>query len=125
MRLYIDPNYTPPVIKLIKTLHGLEYPETYEVVTGSWQADFSTTNTVVFLVDTNKQGLNTLTLDHYADGFKVVAYKKPEGRPFDPFNCGLTLMSQWKKLLTDINNTSGRMLISISNTERSYRKHQL
>lgn len=121
MRLYIDPNYSPPVIKLFMSLHDLEYPVGHEVVSGRWSDKYLPADTAVFLIDTNKRGLNTLTLDQYAEGYKVVAYKKPEGKEFDPYTCALTMLSQWKRILSDIDRASSeKLLIWIGSGERPY-----
>ncbi|HTN18830.1 MAG TPA: hypothetical protein VL125_00070 [Pelobium sp.] len=121
MRIYLDPNYTPPVIRLIQSLHSLEFPETFEVVTGQWSKEYHNSDTAVFLLDTNKKGLNTITIDHYQEGYKVVAFKKPTGSAFDPFICALTLLSQWKRILSDLENVEGRLLISIGSGKHPYR----
>ncbi len=123
MRLYIDPNYSPPLVKLFMSLHHLEYPAGHEVVSGRWSDEYRPADTAVFLIDTNKRGLNTLTLDQYAEGYKVVAYKKPEGAEFDPYKCALTMLSQWQKILADIAAAQEeRLLIAIGNGDRPYRK---
>lgn len=121
MRLYIDPNYTPPVIKLIKQLHDLEFPKSYEVVTGDWSDNYDVSDTAIFLVDTNKKGLNTITLDQYNEGYNVIAYKKPQGDAFDPFRCSVIMLSQWRRILVELKATNEKVLIAISNGEKPYR----
>lgn len=122
MRLYIEPNYSPPVIQLIQSLHQLEYQPKYEVVSGKWDNEYSPDDTAVFLIDTNKRGMSTLTLDQFKDGYKVVAYKKPEGQEFDAYDCALTMLSQWKKILSEFSVATNKpILISISNGERPFR----
>lgn len=106
------------------SLHELQFPADYQIVSGQWSDEYLPADTAIFLIDTNKQGLNTLTWDQYAEGYKVVAYKKPEGKPFDPFKCALTMLSQWRKILADIADSKDeRLLIAISSGERPYRNY--
>ena len=112
MRLFIDRNYTPPVIKLLTALQNLQYPKVHEVVT-EWSDDFKGADTIVFLIDTNKVGLNILTTNHLADGYNVVAFKKPAGDAFDPYTCSLSMLSHWRKIFEDLSESTKKKLILI------------
>jgi hypothetical protein len=99
MKIYIDTQYPPGLFKALEELHKMQFPQQYELMTGTWQSANSALDTIVFLVDTNRRGLNPLTLNHYAEGYRVFAFKKPLGEPIDLFKWSLLLLTQWKKVL--------------------------
>lgn len=122
MRLYIDPNYTPIVFNVIRTLQEIQYPKKYEVVSGKWKDEYNAADTSVFLIDYNKKNFNPITLDHLDQGFKVVAYKKKVGESFDPYICALNLLSNWKKILTELESSAKPFILSMGKGNRTFRK---
>ena len=89
MKLYIDNQYSPSFIKLIDSLHALQFNSSYEVVCGQWKDEYQPIDTVVFLWDTNKKGLSPQIIRYYEDGYRVFTFKKPFGSPLDIFKVSL------------------------------------
>jgi hypothetical protein len=118
MKLYVDNQYTPGFIRLVTSLHALQYSKAYEIVSGNWDNEFKPTNTVVFLWDTNKKGLSQQILKHYSDGYKVFTFKKPFGKPLDLFKVSLLMLSQWKKMLEAIESEQGPFLFVINDSKQ-------
>ena len=119
MKLYLDNQYTPGFIKLISSLHAMEFNSKYDIVSGQWDDNsFKPTNTVVFLWDTNKKGLSQQIIKHYTDGFKVFTYKKPFGKPMNLFKVSLLMLSQWKRMLDMIEEEEGPFLFTIHDSKK-------
>ena len=121
IRLYLDPNYPKSVVHVLTSLESIQFPQRFEIVTGKWLDEFTTTNTAVFLIDLNKKGFNPVVESHIRDGYKVIAYKKPLSAAFDPYNCALTLVTYWRRILDDVARADGQLLISLSSSGNSYR----
>ena len=122
MKLYVDNQYSPGFVKLLKALHALEFNGKYDIVSGMWSESFKPSNTAVFLWDTSKKGLSQQILRHYQDGFKVFTYKKPFGQPMDLFKISLIMLSQWKKMLETIENENGAFLFTINDSKKILRR---
>lgn len=122
MKLYVDNQYSPAFIKLLIALHSLELNGRYDIVSGQWRDEFTPSDTVVFLWDTNKKGLSQQILKHYQDGYKVFTYKKPFGEPMNLFKVSLIMLSQWKKMLETIEAESGAFLYTISDSKQVLRR---
>jgi len=118
MKLYVDNQYTPGFIRLVTSLHALQFSKTYEIVSGLWDNEFKPADTVVFLWDNSKKGLSQQILKHYSDGYKVFTFKKPYGKPLDPFKVSLLMLSQWKKMLETIESEQGPFLFIINDSKQ-------
>lgn len=117
MRLYIDNQYTPGFIRLISLLHAMEQEAKYEVSSGVWHDNYKPDSTVVFLWDVSKKGLSRQVLRHYEDGYKVFVYRKPFGKPLNPYRVSLLMLSQWKKILEVIEAEQKPFLFMISDSK--------
>lgn len=122
MRLFIDNQYTPGFIRLVTSIHEMEFNPKYEVVSGEWNDDYSPSSTVVFLWDNNKRGLSQQIVKHYYDGYKVFTYRKPFDKPLDLYKLSLLLLSQWKKMVDIIEKEEGPFLITISDSKAPLKK---
>ena len=118
MKLYIDNQYTPNFIRLVTSLHSMQFSKAYEIVSGEWTNEFKPDGTVVFLWDTSKKGLSQQIIKHYSDGYKVFTYKKPFGKPLDLFKLSLLMLSQWKRMLETIEKEKGPFLFTINDSKK-------
>lgn len=118
MRLYLDANIPKSVFNAINSLQQIQFPQQYEVVRGQWSTEYKAEDTAVFLVDLNSRGNNPTVDLHLKDGYKVVAYKKPVNENFDPYECALTFMGYWRRILSDIEKNNSVVLISFRNNGR-------
>lgn len=117
MKLYIDNQYTPSFIRLVISLHSIQFGKPYEIISGEWTNELKPESTVVFLWDTSKKGLSQQILKHYQDGYKVFTYKKPFGKSLDLFRVSILMLSQWKKMLETIEGENGAFLYTINDAK--------
>jgi len=121
MRLYLDPNIPKSVFKIISSLEEARFPQKYEVVRGNWSDEYTAKDTVVFLVNPRAKGFDATVTSHITDGYKVIAFRKPINERIDVYECALTFLGYWRRILTDIDGTRAAVLISF----RSNGKYQL
>lgn len=118
MRLYLDSNFPKSVFNAIDYLQRIQFPQKFEVVRGKWSDEYETHDTAVFLIDLNAKGSNPTIDLHLRDGYKVVAYKKPINESFDPYECAVTFLGYWKRILNDIEQHNEVILISFKTNGR-------
>lgn len=118
MKLFIDNQYTPGFVRLVTSLHSMQFDKPYEIISGKWTNELKPDSTVVFLWDTSKKGLSPQILKHYQDGYKVFTYKKPFGKSLDLFKVSLLMLSQWKKMLETIEKENGPFLFTINDSKK-------
>lgn len=121
MRLYLDSNFPKSVFNVIVGLQQIQFPQKYEIVRGRWSEHYRTEDTAVFLINLNAKGTNPVIDLHLRDGYKVIAYRKPVNESFDPYECALTLLGYWRRILTDIEQNEDVVLV----TFRSKGKYRL
>ena len=114
MRLYLDNQYPASLVRIIKSIHELQFPPNYEVISKDWLPDSNANDTVVFLVDNSKKGLDPHAINYYKDGYRVFTYRKPYGKPYSLFKQTLILLSQWPKILKAIEKESSPFIYTIS-----------
>lgn len=115
MRLYLDSNIPKSVFRVISSLEEARFPQKYEVVRGKWSDEYTTEDTIVFLINLNSKGFDPTITSHLEDGYKVVAYRKPLNEGINAYECALTFMEYWKKILSDIDQHNDAVLISFRN----------
>lgn len=121
MRLYLDPNIPKSVFKVIRCLEETQFPQKYEVVRGKWSDEYKTDDTIVFLINLNAKGFDPTITTHLKDGYKVVAYRKPINKGIDMYECALSFLGYWKRILTDIERSRDPILISFKSNGKYQR----
>lgn len=114
MRLYLDNNYQPGIYKIINQLHNLQSPKNYEVIYRDWKEEYTSNDTVVFLINFSKRAIDTTALDYYEDGYKVFIYRKPYDKAFDPYLQALIIMAHWKKIIKTVEESKNGGIYSIN-----------
>ncbi|HZK92907.1 MAG TPA: hypothetical protein VFC67_01770 [Prolixibacteraceae bacterium] len=104
MELYFDLNYPKNLADALKLLHNLD--ETQEIsIQRTMQIDnIDKENSIVFLVDSAKKGLDIPIVKHFEDGYKVIAFKMKSSNSLDLFRLTLMTLSLWPKILQAISN---------------------
>jgi hypothetical protein len=125
MRLYLDHQYPASFVNIIKSIHELQYPKEYEIISGDWLNDNNADETIVFLVDTSKRGLDAHALNYYKDGFRVFAFRKPYDKPYNLFKQTLIFLSQWNKILNTIRLETKPFIYTISEAKTPMTKYNV
>lgn len=103
MNIYLDRNYPKNLVKALDYLHGISPSDEIEIIYGNGRlSDLDTENTVVFLFDSAKKGLERTTELHYEDGYRVFAFMTRTADNYDFFELSLQILTLWKKILGHI-----------------------
>lgn len=107
MVLYFDSDFPSTLINTLRKLHKLPGSNrTINIVhRESNLEDFDKNSTVVFLMDSNTRGVSIPTKKHFESGYKVFAFRDTE-EDVTIFKLSLTILSFWKKILVELQNSS-------------------
>jgi len=102
MRVYLDNNYPKNLAEALQLIHGLQYPRKFEIIRTQQFDESDITNSVVFLFDRSKKGLDIVTEKHYESGYKIFAFKSHSTDKIDLFELSLCILKLWPRILTTI-----------------------
>lgn len=100
MYIYLDPNYPKNLAKALKFLHDISPSDDFEIIWGSRKlSELDNNQTVVFLFDRSKKGVEITTELHYKDGYRVFAFMTRTTDKTDLFHLSLRVLTLWNKIL--------------------------
>ncbi len=101
MKVLFDANYPKYLVNALQLVHQLDTKELFAI--SYWQKEQQTSeDSVVFIFDRSKKGLDITTLKCYEAGYKVFAFKLPAKEKIDLFNFSLTVLNIWPKVLETV-----------------------
>lgn len=103
IKVYLDTQYPKNLAEGLILLHQMQSPKEFEIIRTSDFED-ADANSVVFLFDRTKRGIDIITEKHYADGYKVFAFKSRLVAKVDIFQLSISVLSLWPKILHTINS---------------------
>ncbi|SMO94985.1 hypothetical protein [Fodinibius sediminis] len=123
MNIYLDRNYPKNLVKALDYLHGISPSDEIEIIYGNGRlSDLDTENTVVFLFDRAKKGLERTTELHYEDGYRVFAFMTRTADQIDLFKLSLRVLILWKKILDVIKDKNTPFICSYGYKENKVRE---
>jgi hypothetical protein len=102
MEMYFDNNYPKNLAEALKLLHDLDKSQVVNVIRTQNIDNIDKENSVVFLFDNSKRGLDVVTDKHFEEGYKVFAFKLYSSDALDIFQLTLMTMQLWPKILNTI-----------------------
>lgn len=112
--MYLDANYPKNLAEALILIHKLETPQNFEVIRTQQFDENDISNSVVFLFDRSKRGIDIVTEKHYQAGYKVIAFKLSSTARIDFFKLSLTTLKLWPKILNTIAETSNPFIFTYS-----------
>lgn len=103
MVVYLDTNYPKNLVEALKLLHELQEPREYEIVRTQDIKKADIQNSVIFLFDRSKKGIEIVTDKHFESGYKVFAFKTNSTNGINLFRLTLMTLRIWPKVLDTIN----------------------
>jgi len=122
MKLYLDTNYPKNLAEALQLIHKLETPQNFEVIRTQQFDENDASNSVVFLFDRSKRGIDIITEKHYKAGYKVIAFKLSSTARIDFFQLSLTTLKLWPKILNKIAETNTPFIFTYSYNGKSLNK---
>lgn len=103
MVVYLDNNYPKNLAEALKLLHELQQPQDYKIIRTQNIENVDVKNSVLFLFDKSKKGLDIVTDKHFEAGFKVFAFKLNSTDAINFFQLTLMTLRLWPKVLYTLN----------------------
>lgn len=116
MVVYLDPNYPKNLEEALRLLHKLQDPQEYEIVRTQDIKKADTQNSVIFLFDRGKKGIEIVTDKHFESGYRVFAFKSNSTKKIDLFQLALMTLRLWPKVLDAINEEKNPFVYTFTYT---------
>ncbi len=102
LKVYLDNNYPKNLAEGLQLVHKLQHPIDYEIIRTQHYDKNDIDNSIVFLFDRSKKGLDIITEKHFEAGYKVFAFKLSSTDRIDLFQLSLITYKFWSKILETI-----------------------
>jgi hypothetical protein len=119
IKIYIDPNYPPSVVKILQDIHALHKEKIVIILT--WNegniSEEDRVNGVFMVMDFQKRGFSIPILKQAQDGYKTIVCKG--GEKMERFELMMTILGVWPKILKEIDDTNEKILLSFKYGRRN------
>lgn len=122
MRLYLDTNYPKNLTEALRLIHETQQPAEYEIIRTQSFDESDVHQTVVFLFDKSKKGIDVVTQKHFEFGYRVFALKITSKERFDFFELSLTIIRMWPKILDTIKSEKNPFVFTYNYKGTSLKK---
>ena len=102
MEVYFDTNYPKNLAEALRLLHELDDTKHFNIIRTKNIENIDKENSVIFLFDKSKRGLDIATDKHFEDGYKIFAFKLSSTDGINFFQLTLMTMKIWPKILNRI-----------------------
>lgn len=122
MQICFDKNYPEHLVKALQMIHSMQTQEQCEFHWGKKINDEDYPETVVFLFDRKRRGLDVTTEKYFEIGFRVFAFKATLPEKLSLFELALTVFSIWPKVIEIINNRQKEAFVYVYSYKRKWLK---
>ncbi len=122
MRVYLDTNYPKNLAEALQLIHDLQYPKSVEIIRTQKFEESDISNSVVFLFDRSKKGLDVVTEKHYEAGYKVFAFKLSSTDRIKFFELSLSILRLWPRILYTIEQETEPFIFTYTYNGKSLTK---
>ena len=122
MRVYFDNNYPKNLAEALQLIHRLQTPPIFDILRTQKFDENDIPNSVVFLFDRSKQGIDIITKKHYESGYRVFAFKLSSTDRIDFFQLSLITMKLWPKILAKIGEETNPFIFTYNYNGRALTK---
>lgn len=126
MYIYLDRNYPKNLAGALKLLHTINPTDKYDVIYGDKSlSELDANQTVIFLFDRAKKGIEATTELHYESGYRVFAFMTRTADRINLFALSLQVLSLWKKILDVIEAEKGPYVYTYGYKRRDLREEKV
>lgn len=123
MNIYFDRNYPKNLVKALDLIHSIYPTDTYNIIWGDKVlSELDKDQTVVFLFDRAKKGIEITTELHYEDGYRIFAFMTRTTEKTDLFRLSLRVLTLWKKILGRIKEENNPFIFTYGYKSKRLRK---
>lgn len=102
MDIYFDLNYPKNLAEALKLVHNLDESQKLSIQRTQMIENINKSNSIVFLIDSSKKGLDITIDKHFEDGYKVFAFKLNSAEELNLFKLTLMTLKLWPKILSTV-----------------------
>jgi hypothetical protein len=102
MKVYLDTNYPKNLAEALQLIHNLQEPKEVDVIRSQQLDENNESDSVVFLFDRSKRGLDITTEKHFEAGYKVFAFRLSSTEKINLYRLCLVTLKLWPKFLETI-----------------------
>lgn len=102
MDIYFDLNYPKNLAEALKLVHNLDESQKLSIQRTQMIENINKSNSIVFLIDSSKKGLDITIDKHFEDGYKVFAFKLNSAEELNLFQLTLMTLKLWPKILSTV-----------------------
>lgn len=102
MELYFDLNYPKNLAEALKLLHSLDESLNISIQRTQQIDNIDKENSIIFLIDSAKRGVDIVIDKHFEDGYRVFAFKLNSTDSINLFQLTLMTLKLWPKILNTI-----------------------
>jgi hypothetical protein len=99
MEVYFDLNYPKNLAEALKLVHNLDESKNLSIQRTQLIEDIDKENSIVFLIDSAKRGIDIVIDKHFEDGYRVFAFKLNSTDDINFFQLTLMTLKLWPKIL--------------------------
>ncbi|GAC1314262.1 MAG: hypothetical protein NVSMB24_38670 [Mucilaginibacter sp.] len=109
LKVYLDNNYPKNLVYALQAVHQLQYPKKLEIIRTTL---FNEQESVVFIFDKSKKGIDIVTEKHYDAGYRVFAFKFYPDERLDLFKFSLSMLQLWPKIIEVIEENASPFVVT-------------
>jgi len=110
-KVYLDINYPKNLVTALQLVHQLQNPPQLDILRTA-HFEGSGSDSVVFLFDRSKKGIDIVTEKHFEAGYKVFAFRLNSVDKIDLYQLSMTVITLWPKILKTLNNESSPFIFT-------------
>jgi hypothetical protein len=121
IKVYLDTQYPKNLAEALSLLHQMQQTKEFEIIRTNRFED-ADANSVVFLFDRTKKGIDLITEKHYDEGYKVFAFKSRLVQKVDIFQLSLSVLNLWPKIMHTICSESSPFIFTYKYSRNTLKK---
>lgn len=102
MVIYFDTNYPKNLAEALRLLHDIQVPQEIKIIRTQDLKKVDVQNSVLFLFDKSKKGIDIVTGKHFEAGFKVFAFRTKSTKAINFFRFSVMTLHLWPKILNTL-----------------------
>lgn len=114
MELYFDLNYPKNLAEALKLLHSLDDSQNISIQRTQQIDNIDKENSIIFLVDSAKRGIDIAIDKHFEDGYRVFAFKLNSANSINLFQLTLMTLKLWPKILNTLNKETNPFIYTFN-----------
>jgi hypothetical protein len=122
MVVYFDINYPKNLAEALKLVHNLDESQKYSIQRTQEIGNINKENSIVFLIDSSKKGLDIVIDKHYEEGYKIFAFKLKSTDSLNIFHLTLRTLRLWPIILQTIEKETNPFVYTFKYNGKNLKK---